>query len=407
MQPIILNSKSLRTNSLKIFFSILLSCCLLVYCKKSSDVISDSYTTEKEWLHSNGGVYKNGTLAVKSNDGNIKIGSLNWSSVHTFSNGQAIYTEIPFNFPTTSISLRTNNSFGENVSFSLMIRTICGKIEAAVKFTQRNVMIKNTNTEKFGTIECYSSLEGLQLNMWFTDNKGKLMTMRKQNLSNITSNSTAQKTPLSFASDGGCISYNILTYDYQCWITGGTYNETACGWMLVGINQYQLCFDNGGGSGWPSGWGGGSPNSPQNQTPKIPCNGDVLADPKIAPSNMINKNGGRFGLTRIDANGDAKKHYGIDLSAVPNTPIYAAFGGTVTRAKNSHLSDYYGSPKSFGNLVEIESTLPDGKTVKTIYAHLNSTTVQYGNTIVAGDQIGLSGRTGNAQKVKYPTFIYK
>lgn len=392
----------MKPNFLKILFGVLLSSSLLVYCKKSSDIIAESYTTEKEWIHANGGIYKNETLTMKSTDGSIKIGSLNWSSVNTFKIGQAIYTEIPFNFPTISVSRRTNNALGENVSFSLMIRTVNGKTEAAVKFTQRNVMIKNATTEKLGTIECYSTLEGVQLNMWFTDDAGKLMKMRKQNQSNITANSIAAKTSLSFAGDGGCISFNILTYDYQCWITGGAYNETACGWMLVGSYQYLLCFDSGSGGGWPSIFGGGSETPAQNQSPNTPCNGDALADPKIAPSSITNKNGGRFGPTRINANGTSKNHYGIDLSAVPNTPVYAAYGGTVTRSEGSHLSEYYGGPKSFGNLVEIESTLPDGKTVKTLYAHLNATSVPYGSTVVAGDQIGLSGRTGNAQRVKYP-----
>jgi len=255
----------MKPSFLKVFFVITLSAFLLVNCKKSNDIISESYITQKEWIHENGGIYKNETITMTSNDGSVNTGKLNWSSVDTFNIGQTKYTEIPFYFPTLSVRKNSNNVFVENVSFSLVIRTVNGITEAAVKITQRNVKVKNVNTEKLGSIEYYSNLEGEQLNIWFINHTGKIMTMRKQNQNKIASFSTTAKTSLSDAVND-CISFNVPMYDYQCWITGGEYNETACGWKLTAGTNYLFCWtdsngDNGSANLWPSienrGEGGG------------------------------------------------------------------------------------------------------------------------------------------------------
>ncbi len=75
-------------------------------------------------------------------------------------------------------------------------------------------------------------------------------------------------------------------------------------------------------------------------------------------------------------------HTGADFVASTGTPLRAVGAGTVVKAGNGG---------AYGNEVEIK--LADGKYAQ--YAHLSSIGVSVGQTVTAGQQIGLSGATGN------------
>ncbi|WP_323182211.1 M23 family metallopeptidase [Kitasatospora purpeofusca] len=75
-------------------------------------------------------------------------------------------------------------------------------------------------------------------------------------------------------------------------------------------------------------------------------------------------------------------HTGADFVAATGTPLRAVASGTVVKAGNGG---------AYGNEVEIK--LADGKYAE--YAHLSSIGVSIGQTVTAGQQIGLSGATGN------------
>ncbi|MBP0450934.1 peptidoglycan DD-metalloendopeptidase family protein [Kitasatospora sp. RG8] len=75
-------------------------------------------------------------------------------------------------------------------------------------------------------------------------------------------------------------------------------------------------------------------------------------------------------------------HTGADFVASTGTPLRAVAAGTVVKAGNGG---------AYGNEVEIK--LADGKYAQ--YAHLSSIGVKIGQTVTAGQQIGLSGATGN------------
>ncbi len=76
-------------------------------------------------------------------------------------------------------------------------------------------------------------------------------------------------------------------------------------------------------------------------------------------------------------------HTGQDFSAATGTPVYAVVSGTV-------VSGNVGSWA--GNYVAIQAA--DGSS--TLYAHLDSTTVNVGDTVTAGQQIGTVGNTGRS-----------
>src|SRR5699024_628462 len=75
-------------------------------------------------------------------------------------------------------------------------------------------------------------------------------------------------------------------------------------------------------------------------------------------------------------------HKGIDLAADQGTPVLAAASGVVTTAQNHW---------SYGNYVIVDH----GNGLTTLYAHLDTLTVEEGETVTTSQQLGTVGRTGN------------
>jgi murein DD-endopeptidase MepM/ murein hydrolase activator NlpD len=87
---------------------------------------------------------------------------------------------------------------------------------------------------------------------------------------------------------------------------------------------------------------------------------------------------------RIRSNGIRRNHNGIDL--VGGTQIVAAMDGTVTLAR------YYGG---YGYAVIIDH----GGGIETLYAHMKegSLSVDKGQSVKAGDSLGIMGNTGDSE----------
>lgn len=76
-------------------------------------------------------------------------------------------------------------------------------------------------------------------------------------------------------------------------------------------------------------------------------------------------------------------HSGLDLAAPAGTSIRAALSGTVVKS-------YYSN--SYGNYTVIDH----GNGMTTAYAHQSKRLVSVGDTVNAGEVIGLVGSTGNS-----------
>lgn len=76
-------------------------------------------------------------------------------------------------------------------------------------------------------------------------------------------------------------------------------------------------------------------------------------------------------------------HTGVDIAIVTGTPIQSTMDGEVVYAGWNN--------QGYGNLVIVENG-----PYRTYYAHLSEIPVEVGQTIRAGDVIGLSGSTGNS-----------
>lgn len=81
---------------------------------------------------------------------------------------------------------------------------------------------------------------------------------------------------------------------------------------------------------------------------------------------------------------DPKGHTGVDYGCPSFTPILASADGTVSLVANLDTG--------YGKFVKLKHT--DG--YETIYAHLSRTDVKYGQTVKKGEQIGVSGNSGNS-----------
>ena len=120
--------------------------------------------------------------------------------------------------------------------------------------------------------------------------------------------------------------------------------------------------------------------------------------------------GGTFGLTRVDREGNPRRHDGLDLYADVGTPVYAAYSGTISKAVSGYGDSLVAN--SYGNELRI-TTAEGGRTFVTQYAHLqggrpfavNPRTGQpfkEDDKVYQGDLIAYSGRTGNAVDVPNP-----
>ena len=79
-------------------------------------------------------------------------------------------------------------------------------------------------------------------------------------------------------------------------------------------------------------------------------------------------------------------HEGVDLYSPHGAPVYAAANGRVYNIHTNPNTHNYG--------LHIRIRHSDG--YRTIYAHLSEIQVKVGDTITAGQQIGLIGNTGNS-----------
>jgi murein DD-endopeptidase MepM/ murein hydrolase activator NlpD len=88
-------------------------------------------------------------------------------------------------------------------------------------------------------------------------------------------------------------------------------------------------------------------------------------------------------------------HTGIDIDAPFNTPVLAAAPGTVVWAGYGLSTGAFDSKDPYGLAVSLRHDFGyNGARLYTVYAHMSSVSVKVGQTVQAGDQLGLVGNTG-------------
>ena len=82
----------------------------------------------------------------------------------------------------------------------------------------------------------------------------------------------------------------------------------------------------------------------------------------------------------------AKRHTGIDFACPVGTPLFAVSAGTIKDVLND---------KSYGRVVVLTCKSDKG-TVDIWYCHMSKPTVKKGQKVSEGEELGLSGNTGNS-----------
>lgn len=247
---------------------------LLVACKKHDVSKVDQHTELKEWLKQNGGSYKNGVLQFKGVNGETKAGQLNWSQVRTYQIDGTSYTEVPFAFGVENNgSLRSNTSeTNVDATFYLMLRTINGEIDGAIKVVQQNVALNANNETKTGTLESFRNLKNVLVNIWFRESTNNNLIALKLAENQTWANTISSQSDVK--SNSCDISYSAVRV-----ITGGGVSPDSSPDNVIVYSIYTEmtmfkidCSGSiNGGANWPptppsSGAGGGP-----DQKKKEPC----------------------------------------------------------------------------------------------------------------------------------------
>jgi murein DD-endopeptidase MepM/ murein hydrolase activator NlpD len=131
---------------------------------------------------------------------------------------------------------------------------------------------------------------------------------------------------------------------------------------------------------------------------------EIRFDGVRSPGGLLTVNSARFGLTR---DGGKRPHQGVDLYAVPGTPIHAVADGTIVQVRRLY--------PSYGNDILLRFAMPaawlavlarhgvvvaDG-VLFAHYAHLSAIGVAAGQQVRRGQRIGATGISGNADQ-RYP-----
>jgi murein DD-endopeptidase MepM/ murein hydrolase activator NlpD len=110
----------------------------------------------------------------------------------------------------------------------------------------------------------------------------------------------------------------------------------------------------------------------------------LKGSPQIRPGDAVASSGGGFDATR---NG-GRQHGALDLNSTEGASVFAVYGGLAAVS-----ADGWGP---FGSTI----ILDHGDGTYSVYAHLSDRTVQEGDSVTAGKQIGSVGYTGNAAALK-------
>lgn len=105
-----------------------------------------------------------------------------------------------------------------------------------------------------------------------------------------------------------------------------------------------------------------------------------------------------FGMVRTNVDGTKRPHQGWDFEAADGTPCFAVADGEIAYIRN--IGDY-------GQQIILRFTFDydgdgDVDTLYAFYAHLSRIDVAQGQRVTRGQQIGLTGSTGNAVNMKGP-----
>lgn len=105
-----------------------------------------------------------------------------------------------------------------------------------------------------------------------------------------------------------------------------------------------------------------------------------------------------FGMVRRNADGSRRPHQGWDFEAEAGTPCFAIADGTIEAVREAGA---YGKQIVLRFAYDFDGD-GDRDMLFAFYAHLSRFDVRQGQHVARGQQIGLTGNTGNATSMRGP-----
>lgn len=112
---------------------------------------------------------------------------------------------------------------------------------------------------------------------------------------------------------------------------------------------------------------------------------------KLRTAGLYSVKGAMFGMTRKNKNGSPRAHQGIDLATDEGYRLYAVENGEIVGINKGK--------DGYGFTITLKINRPEDQSLHNkfaFYAHCDRIDVNIGDKVKAGDQIALSGDTGNA-----------
>lgn len=328
----------------------------IVYaCNKEAQInTANNYAVYKEWIHTHAGVYSNETIAVKTGNGNIISGNLNWNKLTQLIFEGKKYVYIPFNFQMegkqyNNVPYDSMNKISET-SFSLVLRENDANDYDVALNTKLYAVEFSANALAYqGMLENYYTVDGGWINSWFYDKGNDIPQKIYRKTSSDNSIVHTSMAPV-------CDEVSITTYETKCWQTGGPNNETACTSVATTIT-YTYCDTPGGGGGTGGTGGGGYPPSGGGDggSTTAPAQ-DPCKDAETAAENATNiskSTGYSSGLNKVKAAASDNKEHGVSLNKnskgdISSTPVSNGGEGSndqpITTATVATIHNHTNSP---------------------------------------------------------------
>ncbi len=326
-------------------------------------------------------------MQFKGVNGDTKAGQLNWSQVRTYQIDGTSYTEVPFMFGEENKGELRSNTSEANVdaTFYLMLRTINGEIDGAIKVVQQNVALKANNETKSGTLESFRNLKNELVNIWFREKANNNLVALKLAENQTWANAISSQSDVK--SNSCDLSYSAVRV-----ITGGGVSPDSSPDDVIVYSVYTEltmfkidCSGSiNGGANWPptppsSGAGGGPEQKKKEPCPisleelKAVFHGQKVDTTTLKSLiNLLNKYGNQFGfdnpykikhfLAQIahESGGliTLKKAENMNYRAevmVNKFPRIFSTDASMWAIGLKNPNDYVGKPEKFANLVYSQS----------------------------------------------------
>lgn len=238
---------------------------LFVGCKKNSIQLNTSETPEN-WVSKNAGPFKEGIIQIKSSNGSLLKGKLDWDKMKNYTYRNKVYWSIPFLFGAERM-ISTDGKSSEKLSFNLILRiNEKGKFEGAIKTTIYGDILKDiSGRESKRNVESYQLINGEESTLWISDIdfRNKVKANRKT--------ITIEQKDSQGAKNGGCEIYQITEYELEC-EADADYNTTC--YFIPYYTYITICQDSEEEDYDGDEWGGGGDTgggSGDNQPPAGSC----------------------------------------------------------------------------------------------------------------------------------------